>query len=72
MIKNSLYRLIMIIQLMLVITMFISCGGKKETNKQPVDQYNLDNSNNYKFIFKDVIEKNREKEEKYRKGPFDD
>ena len=48
------------------------CGGKKETNKQPVDQYNLDNSNNYKFIFEDVIKKNKEKEEKYKKGPFDE
>jgi hypothetical protein len=54
----------------LLVMMFISCGKEKETNKQPMDQYNLDNSNNYNYIFKDVIKKNREEEEKNKKGPF--
>ncbi|MCU0821153.1 MAG: hypothetical protein MUC95_01610 [Spirochaetes bacterium] len=55
-----------------VLFLLFSCGGETETNQQPIDQYNLDNSNNYKYIFRDIIRKNREKEEKYKKGPFDE
>ncbi len=64
------YAAVIFLSALLIIS--ASCGMDKETNQQPIDQYNLDNSNNYKYIFKDVIKKNREKEDKYKKGPFED
>ena len=71
MIYKKIKHVVWIISLISIITS-ISCGSNKEKNKQPIDQYNLDNSNNYKYIFKDIIKKNNEKEDKYKKGPFDE
>jgi hypothetical protein len=56
--------------LMLTVLMFtfLSCKGDKlPKNKVDIDQLNYDNSNNYKFIFKDTMEEEKRKKSKYKK-----
>lgn len=53
----------------------ISCGENNTINKQPIDQYNIDESNDYKYIFRDQIKEQKEEEKKNeasKKGPFKD
>lgn len=55
----------------MIFTAMISCFKEKKSNEQPLDQYNIDNSNDYRYIFKDVIRKEKERERKSRKGEFE-
>lgn len=52
--------------------MLSGCKKKAKENKVPLDQINIDKSTNYKYIFKDVIEKEREREESGKQDPFKD
>lgn len=46
---------------------------EKKTYKQPIDQYNVDGSNDYRYIFRDLIKKDNWKENRYKKDrPFKD
>ncbi len=65
---------LIVISLLLTITC-MSCSKDKETNKQSVEQYNLDKSNNYNYIFRDIIEKQKkgsDKKDKREKDHFKD
>lgn len=56
----------------IIITFFpvFSCKPKEEKNQVPIDQINIDRSNDYKYIFKDAIEKQKQEEKKNSKDPF--
>ncbi len=62
-------KAILIIAVSIIIN--ISCGENNNKNKQPMDQYNLDKSNNYKYIFKDLIKKEKRDAEKKRRRDKD-
>ena len=61
------YLLILIIIFMIGIP--IHCKKKTE-NRVPLDQFNIDNSNNYRFIFKETIRKENWREKRYKKDEF--
>ncbi len=48
------------------------CGQKNNDNYVPLEQLNIDKSNDYKYIFKDIIEQQRIREEREKKDPFKD
>jgi hypothetical protein len=48
------------------------CGNKNKENYVPLEQLNIDKSNNYKFIFKEIISEQNKREERERKDPFKD
>jgi len=48
-----------------------SCG-KKDRPMVPVEQLTIDNSNDYRFIFKNAVEEERRKDSRARKNPFRD
>ncbi len=54
-----------------LILSFLSCKKeeKPEKNRVDIDQINYDDSNNYKFIFKDTIEEEKRLKSKYKKKP---
>ena len=56
----------------LIVTVFIVVPGckKKERNEVPLEQIEIDNSTDYKYIFKDIIEKERMEKGKMRKDNF--
>jgi hypothetical protein len=51
--------------------LFISdCKKKAKENNVPLEQMNIDKSSNYKYILKDVIEKERKRDAAAKKDPF--
>ena len=58
---KSLYILI------ITVILFSACKEKLPKNTVDIDQINYDNTNNYKFIFKDTIEEEKRKKSKYKK-----
>jgi hypothetical protein len=50
---------------------FFSCKKeeKPEKNRVDIDQINYDETNNYKFIFKDTIDEEKRRKSKYKKKP---
>jgi hypothetical protein len=59
--------------LILSLILFIAdCKKKAKENQVPLEQVNIDRSSNYKYIFKDVIEKEKKREDAARKDPFKD
>jgi hypothetical protein len=49
---------------------FLSCEKKPGTNRVDMDQINYDNSTNYETIFKDQVEKQKERDNRYKKDEF--
>lgn len=58
------------ITLLLLIILFIGCCNKDKKNMVPLEQIKSDNSTNYRYIFRDIIKKQRMTEERYKKDPF--
>ncbi len=59
--------------LAVIIALFFHPGCKKsEINEVSIDQITIDRSNDYKYIFKDLIHEQKEKDLKHRKDPFKD
>ncbi|MDH7552031.1 MAG: hypothetical protein GYA16_04665 [Spirochaetes bacterium] len=49
----------------------ISCK-KKEENRIPREQIQIDGAHDYSLIFKDIIDKEKKEQQRYKKGPFDE
>ena len=58
------------ITLFVFIIFIFGCGSKNEKNMRPLEQRNIDNSTNYRYIFKEILEKERSREKRYKKDPF--
>ncbi|MBN2402080.1 MAG: hypothetical protein JXN64_06750 [Spirochaetes bacterium] len=65
-------KILKYVLLIIMIVMLSGCKKKAKENKVPLDQINIDKSTNYKYIFKDVIEKERKREESGKQDPFKD
>jgi hypothetical protein len=48
---------------------FLYCG-KKEENRQSIEQYNADKSNDYKYIFREEIKKEHRNKTRYKENEF--
>ena len=59
-------KLILILNLVLF---FSFCDSKVE-QKVPLEQLNPDNSNDYKYIFKDIISEEKKQNEQNKEDPF--
>jgi hypothetical protein len=55
-----------------LILSFADCKKKSKENQVPLEQVNIDRSSNYRYILKDVIEKEKKREEAAKKDPFKD
>jgi hypothetical protein len=61
------------INYILLILLFLFCCSKEaKKNQVPLEQLNIDKSNNYQYILKDVIEKQNKREAQSKKDPFKD
>jgi len=65
----KILKYILILCLILFIT---DCKKKADENKVPLEQINIDRSSNYKYILKDIIEKQKKRENAAQKDPFKD
>ncbi len=63
-------RIQRIILIALLILGFIGCKEKPEVNRVDLDQINVDDSNDYRYIFREEIQKEAERKNKYRKKEF--
>ncbi|MBP7734434.1 MAG: hypothetical protein KA369_00540 [Spirochaetes bacterium] len=63
-------RIIQIAMIGVLILGFDACKKKTEVNKVEMEQINPDDSNDYRYIFREEIEKDRERENKQRKKEF--
>jgi hypothetical protein len=63
-------RIIHIVLIGVLILGFSGCKQKPEANKVELEQINPDDSNDYRYIFREQIEKDRERENKQRKKEF--
>lgn len=54
----------------LVVLGFAGCKEKPEVNRVDLDQINADDSNDYRYIFREEIQKETERNKKYRKKEF--
>ncbi|HOO71262.1 MAG TPA: hypothetical protein PK926_05830 [Spirochaetota bacterium] len=50
--------------------LFPCCSEKIETNNVDMDQINYDNSTNYDAIFKEKLQKEKERNDRYKKDNF--
>ncbi|MBN1496381.1 MAG: hypothetical protein JXA07_06410 [Spirochaetes bacterium] len=46
------------------------CRQKPEVNRVDLDQINVDDSNNYRYIFRETIREERERENREKKKEF--
>jgi hypothetical protein len=46
------------------------CKKKPEANSVDLEQFNVDDSNDYRYIFKDMIRDQEERNNKYKKKEF--
>jgi hypothetical protein len=64
-----------LIGILLVLTFLFEPAGCKdkvqENTIEDLDQVQEDGSNDYKYIFRDIINKEKEEQRKYRKSEFD-
>ena len=54
----------------LAAALFCGCGKKKHDTKVDFDQINVDESTNYKFLFRDMILEEKRKSGKHKKEEF--
>ncbi len=55
---------------LILIVLLVSCSDKDEPNRVPLDQFNIDNSNDYRYIFRKTIQKEHWEENRYKKDEF--
>ncbi len=63
-------RMIHLALIVALIVGFHGCNEKPDVNKVELDQINADDSNDYRYIFREEIEKDRDRENKQRKKEF--
>ncbi len=54
----------------LMIVASLHCTEKADKNMVPMDQLNIDSSNNYRFIFRETIKKEHWRANRYKKDEF--
>ncbi len=65
-------KLLKYLAVLIFILLIVNCKKKSNENRVPLEQINIDRSSNYKYILKDVIEKQKKIEEAAKKDPFKD
>lgn len=63
-------RILLIIVIALAGVGLPGCKEKPEENKVDLEQINPDDSNDYQYIFREEIQKEKEREKKIRKKEF--
>jgi len=57
--------------LTLLPVLLYGCSEEKPKNEVEFDQINVDESNDYRFIFREKIQKEEYLKNKYKKSPFE-
>ncbi len=66
------YRIIAVILLISLNMAAVFCGSKASENRVPLDQLDNTKSNDYRYIFREVIMKQEKRDKKYKKNEFRD
>lgn len=64
------FRIIAAIVLVSLFLCAVSCGGKTPENRVPLEQFDNAKSNDYRYIFRDVIKKQQKQDNRYKKNEF--
>lgn len=67
--KDSVMKNLKIL-ICLMVFVFLNCKDNADKNLVPIDQLNIDNSNNYRYIFRETIEKENWRENRYKRDEF--
>jgi hypothetical protein len=65
-------KVLMLLLAIILCSIQPGCNKKAEENQVDFDQINVDNSNDYRYIFKDRIKEEKLQNEKNRKKTFKD
>jgi hypothetical protein len=68
--KDSVMKGLLKILFCLMVFVFLNCNEHADKNMVPIDQLNIDNSNNYRYIFKKTIEKENWRKNRYKRDEF--
>jgi hypothetical protein len=68
--KRFNVKILRVMLIGLLVLGFAGCKEKPEDNKVDLEQINPDDSNDYRYIFRDEIQKDRDRENKRRKNEF--
>lgn len=66
------FRIIAVILLISLNMAAVFCGSKASKNMVPLDQLDNTKSNDYRYIFREVIMKQEKRDKKYKKNEFRD
>jgi hypothetical protein len=66
------FRIITGIMLIFLCLIAVFCGNKASENRVPLDQLDNTKSNDYRYIFREVIMKQEKQDKKYKKNEFRD
>ena len=56
----------------IIILSLTVCNKNDKLNQVPIEQINIDKSNNYRYIFRESIKRDRLREQKNKKNNFKD
>lgn len=68
--EDSIMKNLLKIIFCLMVFVFLNCKENADKNLVPMDQLNIDNSNNYRYIFRKTIEKENWRENRYKRDEF--
>jgi hypothetical protein len=68
--KDSVMKRLLRLLVFFMIVASLNCSEETDKNMVPIDQLNIDNSNNYRFIFRETIEKENWRANRYKKDEF--
>ena len=68
--KDFVMKHLLKLLIFLMIVASLNCTENADKNMVPMDQLNIDNSNNYRFIFRETIEKEHWRADRYKKDEF--
>ena len=60
-----------VILCIICLSVAVSCKRKQE-NRVPPEQIQIDGSTDYSVVLKDIIEREKKEKKRYKKGPFDE
>jgi hypothetical protein len=61
---------LIVIMLIMVFCAAPGCTKKPEVNSVDLEQIDIDDSNDYRYIFRDTIQEQEERNKKYKKKEF--
>ena len=64
-----MYKILKVLVPVMILSL-TGCGEKIDPNRVDLEQFEIDNSNNYRYIFRHRISEEKKRETRYKKDDF--